>query len=82
MMVTRIDAAGLVADWNATQRWSQKVQVGDQIVQVNGRSGNADQLASELQAQGLLTVVFSRSDTPEGTGNSYQISFLHLGVKP
>lgn len=80
LMVTRIDAAGLVADWNATQRWSQKVQVGDQIVQVNGRSGNADQLASELQAQGLLTVVFSRSDTPEGTGSTATDSTSNLSA--
>ena len=51
-MVSRIDSHGLVADWNAVQRMSQKVQVGDQIVDVNGRSGNANELASALQAQG------------------------------
>jgi len=65
LMVSRIDTFGLVADWNAVQRMSQKVQVGDQIVDVNGRTGNANDLASALQAQGLLTIVFSRSDPAE-----------------
>jgi len=57
LVVARIDAEGLLVDWNAA-RPQQAIVVGDRIVEVNGKSGSSQMLAERLQSQQRHIVVF------------------------
>merc|ERR1712008_329032 len=47
---------GLVADWNQAIH-SSSVQVGDRIVEVNGRRGDAQDLLRVVQSEDVLQMV-------------------------
>mmetsp|Transcript_23945 Transcript_23945/g.68550 ORF Transcript_23945/g.68550 Transcript_23945/m.68550 type:complete len:260 (-) Transcript_23945:189-968(-) len=64
LRLTRIDPEGLLREWNAKHPGSA-VQLGDRIVEVNGRCGSIQSLVDELRSQTNLSIVFQRgSETP------------------
>merc|ERR1719174_219554 len=66
LSITRIDSIGLLADWNAGQLQSERIQVGDKIIEVNGTTASADDMSRALQSAGLITIIVQCSDRGGG----------------
>mmetsp|Transcript_18754 Transcript_18754/g.58966 ORF Transcript_18754/g.58966 Transcript_18754/m.58966 type:complete len:239 (+) Transcript_18754:175-891(+) len=59
LLLTRIDSNGLLGEWNAKHPTSA-IQLGDRIMEVNGRNDSTQVLVEQLRSQGDLNIVFQR----------------------